>query len=226
MKTIKITALILCASILFISCGTSKTVQGGAIGGGSGAALGAIIGAIAGKGKGAAIGGAIGAALGTTAGALVGHKMDKAAKEAAKIEGAKVEKVDLEGVPAVKVTLSSAVTFAVGKSNLNLNARTSLATFARNLDSQVNVAIFGHTDNTGSLTVNQNLSFARANSVANYLRNHGVEAYRIKEVRGLDFQEPIADNSTPQGRAMNRRVEVYLLASEAMINEAKAAKKY
>ncbi|EJW93827.1 hypothetical protein EVA_18066, partial [gut metagenome] len=73
-------------------------------------ALGAIIGGIAGHGKGAAIGAAIGAAVGTGAGVLIGKKMDKAAAEAAQIEGAQVEQVtDNNGLKAVKVTFDSEI---------------------------------------------------------------------------------------------------------------------
>ena len=94
MKKMKFTVLLLCGALLLGSCGTmNNKAKGGIIGGGSGAAAGAIIGGLIGKGKGAAIGAAVGAAVGTGAGVAIGHKMDKKAAEAAKIEGAQVEKV-------------------------------------------------------------------------------------------------------------------------------------
>ena len=66
-----------------------------------------------GKGKGAAIGAAVGAAVGTGAGVAIGHKMDKKAAEAAKIEGAQVEQVtDANGLPAVKVSFAGRVFFS------------------------------------------------------------------------------------------------------------------
>ena len=89
MKKTKIMALLLSATLVFSGCGNmNNTAKGGLIGGGGGAALGAIIGGIAGHGKGAAIGAAVGAAVGTGAGVLIGKKMDKAAEEAAQIQGA------------------------------------------------------------------------------------------------------------------------------------------
>lgn len=224
MKKVKFLSILVSIVILLASCGASNTVKGGLIGGGSGAAVGALIGALIGNGKGAAIGASIGAVAGTGAGVIIGKKMDKAAEAAKNIEGATVEQVEVGGVPAVKVTLDGSVTFATGKSLLNQASRNTLATFARNLDPQVDLALYGHTDNTGSLEVNQNLSYARANAVANYLKNSGVTASRIKEVKGFDYQDPIADNTTADGRAKNRRVELYLLASETMINNAQAGK--
>ena len=113
MKKIKISVLLLSGAILLGSCSTmNNTAKGGVIGGGSGAAAGAIIGGLIGKGKGAAIGAAVGAAVGTGAGVAIGHKMDKKAAEAAKIEGAQVEKVtDTNGLAAVKVTFESGILF-------------------------------------------------------------------------------------------------------------------
>ena len=102
MKKTKIMALLLSATLVFSGCGNmNNTAKGGLIGGGGGAALGAIIGGIAGHGKGAAIGAAVGAAVGTGAGVLIGKKMDKAAEEAAQIQGAQVEQVtDNNGLQA------------------------------------------------------------------------------------------------------------------------------
>jgi len=70
--------ILLCISIVMMGCGTSKTVQGGAIGVAGGGLLGAIIGKLAGN---TAAGAIIGAAVGGTAGALIGHNMDKQAEE-------------------------------------------------------------------------------------------------------------------------------------------------
>ena len=116
MKKTKIMALLLSATLVFSGCGNmNNTAKGGLIGGGGGAALGAIIGGIAGHGKGAAIGAAVGAAVGTGAGVLIGKKMDKAAEEAAQIQGAQVEQVtDNNGLQAVKVTFDSGILFNTG----------------------------------------------------------------------------------------------------------------
>lgn len=76
---------------------------------------------------------------------------------------------------------------------------------------QTKVRIIGHTDNTGSSSVNNTLSEERANSVVNYLISRGISRDRIQEVDGKGDSEPIADNSTPKGRAENRRVQITLL---------------
>jgi outer membrane protein OmpA-like peptidoglycan-associated protein len=69
------------------------------------------------------------------------------------------------------------------------------------------IMVEGHTDNVGPLDYNQMLSTARANAVADALVARGVPAARIK-TRGIAFAEPIASNATPEGRALNRRVEI------------------
>ncbi len=82
------------------------------------------------------------------------------------------------------------------------------------------MAIYGHTDNTGSDAINQPLSVSRANSVSNYLKSCGVSASQIKSVEGQGSSNPVADNSTVEGRKQNRRVEVYMYASEQMVKAA------
>ncbi len=202
----------------------SKTASGALIGSGAGAAVGAGIGALIGKdAKSAGIGAAIGTAVGATTGAIIGNKMDKAAQEAAAIEGAKVETItDINGLPAVKVTFESGILFETNKSTLNAASKDALTKFAQIMiqNPTMDIAIIGHTDNTGSLELNQKLSQERAQAVANFLKSQGVPASQIKDVIGKNFSEPVADNSTAAGRAANRRVEVYMYASEQMIKEA------
>jgi outer membrane protein OmpA-like peptidoglycan-associated protein len=72
------------------------------------------------------------------------------------------------------------------------------------------VRVSGHTDNTGTRQYNLTLSERRADSVANYLATQGVNRSRMY-VEGLAFEQPIADNASSQGRAQNRRVELYIL---------------
>lgn len=223
-------AAVLCGSIVVSSCGLSNTAKGGMIGAGGGAALGAIIGKIAGN---TAIGAAVGTAVGTTAGALIGRKMDKVKKEAAAaLPDAKVETVqDKNGLQAVKVTFDSGILFNTGKSDLSSSAQASLSKFANNVllkNATADVSIQGYTDNQGwanssaaeSKQKNQALSQQRAQSVANYLRNCGVTTSQIKSVEGFGEDNPVADNGTKAGQQQNRRVEVYLYASQQMINEA------
>lgn len=224
MKKNKIVAVVLSAAFLLLpSCNMSNTAKGGMIGAGSGAGVGALIGGLIGQGKGAAIGAGIGAVVGTGAGVLIGKKMDKAAEQAKEIEGAKVEQGEQNGVQYVKVTLDSGITFPTNGTTLSATAKNELSKFVMQLDPQFDLAIAGHTDNTGALEVNQRISLQRAQSVANHLNSCGVQYSRLRSVKGYDYQYPIADNSTAAGRAQNRRVELYLLPSQAMINEANAA---
>ena len=182
MKKTKFIAFLLSATLVFSGCGNmNNTTKGGLIGGGGGAALGAIIGGIAGHGKGAAIGAAVGAAVGTGAGVLIGKKMDKAAAEAAQIQGAQVEQVtDNNGLQAVKVTFDSGILFNTGNASLSPQAKSALSKFANNVLNQnrgMDVSIYGYTDNQGwrnstaeqSIQKNLNLSQERAQSVASYL---------------------------------------------------------
>lgn len=224
MKKMKFTALLLVGSLLVASCSTmNKTTKGGIIGGGSGAAAGAIIGGLIGKGKGAAIGAAVGAAVGTGAGVAIGHKMDKKAAEAAKIEGAQVEVVkDANNLDAVKVTFDSGILFAFNSSALSNDAKASLRELARILkeDPTTDIAIIGHTDKVGTYEANMKVSRDRAYAVENYLQECGVSPSQFKQVEGVGYND--YDNSlTP---SQNRRVVIYMYASEQMIKNAEAGR--
>ena len=124
MKNVKLMIGLLCAGMLASGCGPmNNTAKGGIIGGTSGTAAGALIGGLVGKGKGAAIGAAVGAVVGTGTGVIIGRKMDKKAEEAAKIEGAEVEKVtDTNGLDAVKVSFTSGILFGFNSSALSNDA--------------------------------------------------------------------------------------------------------
>ena len=222
----KFMCLFMSAALLisFSGCNMSKTAQGGLIGGGAGGALGAGIGALIGKGKGAAIGGAIGAVAGGVAGTLIGKHMQKKADELAAIEGASVTTVtDNNGYTGIQVTFDSGILFDTNKYDLKAPAKNALTNFATSLrnDPNTNIQIFGHTDNTGSRAVNEKLSLNRANAVKTYLMNSGVSGDRM-ETQGLAYVYPVADNSTAEGRAQNRRVEVYITADDTMIQQAEA----
>jgi outer membrane protein OmpA-like peptidoglycan-associated protein len=222
MKNLKSIAAGLCAALVLVGCNVSNTAKGTAIGAGGGAVVGAIIGKMAGN---TAIGAVIGGTVGATTGAIIGKKMDKAKKEAEAVKNAQVEAVtDANGLEAVKVTFDSGILFATNKADLNAASKSSLQQFAGVLknNSACDVAIYGHTDNTGSDAVNNPLSVNRANSVSNYLKSLGVPAAQIKSVNGMGSTSPVADNSTAEGRKQNRRVEVYMYASEQMIKDANA----
>lgn len=213
----------MCAALLLSSCGAWKnTGYGAAIGTAAGAAIGLGIGHLAGN---KAVGTAVGAAVGAGAGTLIGRKMDKAAEAAKQVEGAQVQEVtDVNGLPAVKVTFDSGILFGFNSSKLSDEAKASLTDFAEVLKStpDADVAILGHTDNVGTEKANQSVSEKRAKAVAEHLKAQGVDSKQIKDVLGMNFSQPIASNDTEEGRAQNRRVEVYMYASQAMIEAAEA----
>ena len=201
----------------------NNTAKGGVIGGGSGAAAGAIIGGLIGKGKGAAIGAAVGAAVGTGAGVAIGHKMDKKAAEAAKIEGAQVEKeTDTNGLAAVKVTFESGILFGFNSSALSNTSKASLRELAQILkeDPTTDIAIVGHTDKVGTYEANMKVSKDRAYTVENYLQDCGVSPAQFKQVEGVGYNQ-YDDSMTA---SQNRRVDIYMYASEQMIKNAEAGK--
>ena len=222
MKNLKSIAAGLCAALVLVGCNVSNTAKGTAIGAGGGAVVGAIIGKIAGN---TAIGAVIGGTVGATTGAIIGKKMDKAKKEAEAVKNAQVETItDANGLEAVKVTFDSGILFATNKADLNATSKASLTQFAEVLkeNKDMDIAIIGHTDNTGSDAINNPLSKNRAQSVSKFLKSQGVASAQIKTIDGQGSTNPVADNSTAEGRKQNRRVEVYMYASEKMINEANA----
>ncbi len=216
-------ALLMSVAILFSACNASNTAKGTGIGAGAGAAVGAGIGALIGGGKGAAIGAGIGAVTGGAAGAIIGNKMDKQKAELEKIQGAQVESIN-DG-QAIKVTFESGILFATGKSDLNASSKTALSQFASSLQANpdTDVQIYGHTDSTGSDSVNQPLSEKRASAVKNYLASQGVSGSRMT-TQGMGSSQPVADNSTKAGQAQNRRVEVYIIPNAKMIQDAQQGK--
>jgi len=222
MKNLKSIAAGLCAAMVLVGCNVSNTAKGTAIGAGGGAVVGAIIGKMAGN---TAIGAVIGGTVGATTGAIIGKKMDKAKKEAEAVKNAQVETItDANGLEAVKVTFDSGILFATNKADLNATSKASLTQFAEVLkeNRDMDIAIIGHTDNTGSDAINNPLSKNRAQSVSKFLKSQGVTSAQIKTIDGQGSTNPVADNSTAEGRKQNRRVEVYMYASEKMINEANA----
>jgi outer membrane protein OmpA-like peptidoglycan-associated protein len=103
------------------------------------------------------------------------------------------------------------VQFATGTANLNSFARESLARFSGIVASypELKFTIEGHTDNVGSDETNRDLSLRRAVGVRDYLIDLGVPASNF-EVQGFGPSRPVADNTTAEGRARNRRVEIVI----------------
>ena len=226
LKVIGVPMLAVCVLGMTGCSSMTNTGKGALIGGGAGTGVGAGLGALIGGGKGAAIGATIGAAVGTGAGVLIGKKMDKqqAELEAELAKQAQIEKTtDANGLQAIKVTFNSGILFPTNGTTLNANAKADLSKFASSLinNPNTNVQIYGYTDDTGSLAVNERVSTGRADAVRNYLLNSGVQENRLS-AQGLPMQDYVASNSTPEGRAQNRRVEIYITANQQMIDAANA----
>ena len=220
-------SIILCCSLI-AGCGISNTGKGSLIGSGAGAALGAGLGyLLGGDGQAAAIGAAIGTAVGAGSGAIIGKQMDKKAAElAAAMEDAQVETVtDVNGLEAIKVTMDNGILFDFNKSTLKPAAKAQLDKFAAEMADmpETNINVYGHTDNIGSADANKKVSTQRAQAVAKYLNGKGIKNDRML-AEGLSFDFPIADNATEEGRAQNRRVELYISANEKMVQAAEEGK--
>lgn len=219
----KATIYTLCLSLLAISingCKSwSKTAKGGTIGAGAGALAGAIIGKAAGSTTKGAI---IGAAVGGAAGAAIGNYMDRQAEEMREeLKNAKVERVG-EGI---KITFDSGILFDVDSYALKEPAKENienLADILRKYD-DTNILFGGYTDNTGSEDYNQQLSEKRAKSVAEYTSFLDVDSHRMKII-GYGENDPVADNSTVEGRRQNRRVEIAIYANEKLKKAAEDGK--
>ncbi|MGV8805859.1 MAG: OmpA family protein [Polaromonas sp.] len=211
MKKLAITALT-CAALVMTGCANmSETQRGTAQGAGIGALAGAVLGAATNGSKGAATGAVLGGALGAGGGYIWSKKMQdqKAAMEQA-TAGTGVG-VSQTADNRLKLDIPSDISFDVGRSDIKSNFAPVLTHFATSLNQNpiTTVTIIGHTDTTGSDAINNPLSMDRANSARDFLVGRGVAAQRIA-TDGRGSREPIADNSSAQGRAKNRRVEIYV----------------
>lgn len=182
----------------------TETQRSTAIGGG----LGALAGAAIGDSKGAA---AVGAGVGALGGYIWSTQMakKKAAMEQA-TAGTGVA-VTQTADNQLKLNIPSDISFDTGRADIKSNLRPILDQFAQGLSNQPNteIRIIGHTDSTGSDSINNPLSVNRAASARDYLAARGVDGRRI-QIDGRGSREPVADNNTESGRARNRRIEIYL----------------
>ena len=214
-KMFRVLSLLLIVSLL-VGCKTwTKTGKGAAIGVGAGALLGAGIGKLAGN---TAAGAAVGAAVGGATGAVIGKYMDKQAKEMEdQMAAAKVERVG-EGI---KVTFDSGLLFKLNSSSLSSKSKDELKKFSAVLNKypDTNLHINGHTDDTGTNEVNQKLSEERAASVSKFLIAQRVSESRFT-VAGFGETQPLVENNSPENRALNRRVEVIVIANADLVKAA------
>src|SRR5690606_24241911 len=183
----------------------NRTRRGALIGAGIGAVAGLLSGSDATERRQRAL---VGAGVGGIAGGAVGAYQDRQEAELRRQTAGTGIVVDREG-DVIKLNLPDGVTFDFNKTELKPQFYPALNNVARTLAeyNQTIVEVAGHTDNVGGDAVNQRISEQRASSVANYLIGQGLVRERF-EVVGFGKTMPIADNSTEQGRAANRRVEV------------------
>ncbi|WP_284155255.1 OmpA family protein [Sulfuricystis thermophila] len=177
----------------------------------TGAAIGAVAGGLIGGGKNTVKGAAIGAAVGAAGGYLWSKHMEdqkKAMEQATQGTGVTVTQTPDN---QLKLEIPSDISFDPGRYDIKPNLRPILDRFATTLNQNpaTTVTIVGHTDSTGSDAINNPLSVNRAAAVRDYLVARGVASNRFA-IDGRGSREPIADNSTPQGRAKNRRVEIFV----------------
>jgi outer membrane protein OmpA-like peptidoglycan-associated protein len=208
------------AGVLLLSAGCATNPDGTteykrtAIGALAGAAVGAGGGAlIAGKGH-RGTGALIGGALGAAGGGAIGNYMDRQAAEMKrKLPEAAVTR---EG-DKLYVALPSGILFDVDKTEIKPAARESIAQAAEVLVKYPDtyITVEGHTDSTGATEYNQKLSEWRADAVRDMLMRDGVPASRVS-IKGYGESDPIADNSTPEGRQSNRRVQLEIRPNEKL----------
>lgn len=204
--------IMLMSVILFLlGCSSSENknaYRGTAIGAVAGGAVGAVIG----KEKGAIIG----AGVGGIAGAYAGSRMDKQAKELKAIAETKRTEQGLV------TKLKSDILFDTGKADLKPQAKNNLDQMAGIMKKYPEniLAINGYTDNTGSNSVNEALSQRRARAVKDQLVASGMPNSVISTY-GRGENNPVADNSSVDGRKQNRRVEIEVTIDESKVPKEK-----
>ena len=185
----------------------SNKAKGAAIG----AAAGAVVGVLSGDNKDerrkrALIGAGAGALAGTAVGAYMDAQEDKL-RQQLQGTGVSVTRIGDD----IILNMPGNVTFDVNRADINANFYGVLKSVALVVDEydRTLVDVAGHTDSTGSVAHNMDLSERRADSVSRYLESQGVDARRVY-AQGYGPHYPVADNSTAAGRSENRRVELAL----------------
>jgi len=207
----------LAAAVLMIGCTNVDPVTGERTRNNTG--TGAIIGAIVGAGAGTLAGGddrrnaMIGAGIGALAGAAIGNYMDRTyqnLRERLQGTGVGVERVSQE---QIRLIFPADLTFDFDRDAVKSQFVPTLrdtGNVLREYD-QTTVDVYGHADSVGSDSYNQDLSERRAMNVASVLMQGGVIRQRLV-AEGFGETRPIASNASDDGRARNRRVEVYISA--------------
>lgn len=224
MKKICRTLILLVMVSTIVACDATRNAnnkqKGTVIGAGGGAVIGGVIGNNVGSKNNSALGAIIGAVVGGVAGNYIGDRMDRQAERIEEeIPGAQVERV-AEGINVV-FDESSGVYFDTNKYNINAKSAETLAKLADIFKEypDTNILVEGHTDSTGPADFNMTLSKQRAQSVTSFLSGKGISSGRFT-TNWYGPNQPKYDNSTVEGRAKNRRVELAIVANEKMKKEA------
>ncbi|MGA8008301.1 MAG: OmpA family protein [Thiomonas sp.] len=214
----KTVAVVLSASLVALSLGgcanMNESQKSTASGAGIGAAAGAVIGALTAggnTGKSAATGAVAGAAVGALGGYLWNQHLEKQKQDLQAASAGTGVQVTQTQDNRLKMNVPSDAGFATGSAQLNSRMYPILESMATGLNQNPSetVQVFGFTDSTGTDAINYPLSENRALTVKNFLVSRGVAAQRVS-TQGLGPQNPVESNATAQGRAANRRVEVYV----------------
>ncbi len=210
-----VTAMAVAVALVVGGCaatdGMTDTQRRTAVGTGIGAAVGAAIGGNQSGSKGVRNGALIGGAIAGIGTYVWSRQMEeqKRAMEAA-TEGTGVQ-VTQTRENLLQLDIPSDISFDVNRAVIRPAFQPILDRFAQTLvaNPATTVQIIGHTDSTGNDAINNPLSVNRAAATRDYLVAHGVLVSRIM-IDGRGSHDPIADNRTAQGRAQNRRVEIYV----------------
>ncbi|HMW17353.1 MAG TPA: OmpA family protein [Accumulibacter sp.] len=166
-----------------------------------GAVAGGVLGAVVGRSVAnrSSVGTRNGLLLGALAGGLAGSQYNKMIGMTEQNDG------------SVKLNIPGSVMFSTGSATISPAFASTLDSVAGTIKEYcgLTATVTGHTDNTGTVEGNRRLSEDRARSVANYLVSRGVDPMRLQQA-GRGQNEPIATNATEEGRAQNRRVEIFV----------------
>jgi len=209
-------SVVLLAVAFVVACASTdndpnkKAKTGAGVGAATGAVVGAVVGNQSGNNRTGAV---VGAAAGAAIGAAIGHRMDKQQQELNQIPGVEVTR------PAenqIDVRLTGDILFDYDSANLRSESRSTLTDLSNNFKQYPDEVfdVEGHTDSTGTSEYNMGLSQRRADSVRSYLSQGGVPISRINAV-GYGETKPKASNTTPEGRQLNRRVEIHIRSTQS-----------
>jgi outer membrane protein OmpA-like peptidoglycan-associated protein len=202
-------------AVLLTNCKSMNNTQKAT---GAGMAVGAATGALIGHGKHSVLDALIGTAIGGGAGYLIGRHMDKQAEEIKQaVPDAQVTRVG-EGI---NMTFNSGLLFKINSSLLSDDAKANLEKMAGIFQKypDENILIEGHTDNTGTPDFNMDLSKKRAYAVSDYHASKGVSSSRM-DIKWYGETQPKVPNDNDANRALNRRVELGIMANSQMKQNA------